>query len=70
MKTTLLLNDETRPAKLMLQNIATTKVIVREAEAVAGCNCDRWGHPCVGCNEHKVQPKAEFPIPSAAKQAT
>jgi hypothetical protein len=64
MKTTLLLNDETRPAKLMLQNIARTKVILREAVAVAGCNCDRWGHPCPGCDERKVQPKAELPISS------
>jgi hypothetical protein len=54
MKTTRLLNDETRPAKLMLRNIATTKVIVREAEAVAGCNCDRWDHPCAGCVEIRV----------------
>jgi hypothetical protein len=70
MKTTLLLNDETRPAKLMLQNIARTKVILREAVAVAGCNCDRWGHPCPACDERKVQPKPELPISSPAKQTS
>ena len=68
MKTTLLLNDETRPAKLMLQNIAPTKVTLRETVAVVGCNCDRWGHPCLGCDERKVQPKAELSISSPAKQ--
>jgi hypothetical protein len=26
------------------------------------CNCDRWGHPCPGCVEHIVQPKAELPV--------
>jgi hypothetical protein len=46
MKTNLLLNDETRPGELMLQNIAPTKAMLRETETVAGCNCDRWGHPC------------------------
>jgi hypothetical protein len=62
MKTTLLLNDESTRGKLMLQNIAPTEVTMRETEAVAGCNCDQWGHPCPGCNEHNVQPKAELPV--------
>jgi hypothetical protein len=35
MKTTLLLNDEIRPTKLMLQNIAATQVI--QHEIGAGC---------------------------------
>jgi hypothetical protein len=64
MKTTLLLNDETKPTQLALQDLAPTKFILRETEAVAGCNCDRWGHPCPGCDERKVQPKAELPISS------
>jgi hypothetical protein len=68
MKTTLLLNDESRRATLMLQNIALAKVTLRETEAVAGCNCDRWGHPCPRCDEPKVQPKAQFSISSPAKQ--
>jgi hypothetical protein len=69
MKTNLLLNDETRPAELILQNIAPTKVILREAVAIAGCNCDRWGHPCPGYDERKVQPKPERPI-SSGNQTT
>jgi hypothetical protein len=60
MKTTLLLNDEIRPAKAMLRNNALTNVTGRAIEAVAGCNCDRWGHPCPRCDERKVQPKAEL----------
>ncbi len=60
MKTNLLLDNETRAANLMLQNIAPTKMIVREAVAVAGCNCDRWGHPCPGCDEREVQMKRRF----------
>jgi hypothetical protein len=68
MKTNLLLDNETRAANLMLQNTAPTKMIVREA--VAGCNCDRWGHPCPGCDERKVHPKAELTISSPAKQTS
>jgi hypothetical protein len=70
MKTTLLLNDESTRAKLMLHNIAQTKVIVRQAVAVAGCNCDRWGHPCPGCDERKVQPKVKLPISSRVKHTS
>jgi hypothetical protein len=36
MKTTLLLYDETRPAKLALHNVAPTKLTVRQTEAIAG----------------------------------
>jgi hypothetical protein len=32
------------------------------------CNCDRWGHPCSGCDERDVQPKAALSISSPAKQ--
>jgi hypothetical protein len=31
-----------------LRNALPAKLPVRETEAVAGCNCDRWGHPCPG----------------------
>ncbi len=62
MKTNLLLDNETRAANLMLQNIAPTKMIVREAVAVAGCNCDRWGHPCPGCGHSNVELKGERPF--------
>jgi hypothetical protein len=70
MKTTLLLNDETRAAKLMLDDNALAKVIIRESAAVAGCTCDRWGHPCPGCDESKVQPKTKFASSSLAKQTS
>ena len=70
MKTILLLHDEvTRPTQL-LQDTVSTKIPFRETTAVAGCNCDRWGHPCPGCVEHIVQPKAELPISSPFKQTT
>jgi hypothetical protein len=70
MKTTLLLNDETGPAKLVLHENAPANVIVRESAAVAGCTCDRWGHPCPGCDESKVQPKTKFASSSPAKQTS
>jgi len=68
MKTTLLLDDESGPAKLMLRDVAPAKRPLRETEAVAGCNCDRWGHPCPSGVEPKIQPKAELPISTRAKQ--
>jgi hypothetical protein len=70
METTLLLNDETGPPMPGWQNVAGSKVTVRPSEGTPGCNCDRWGHPCPGCDERKVQPKAEFPISSPAKQTS
>jgi hypothetical protein len=68
MKTTLLLKDETRRAKLMLDDNALANVIIREFAAVAGCTCDRWGHPCPGCDEPDVQPKTKFASSAPAKQ--
>jgi hypothetical protein len=68
MKATLLLNDEPETARLMLKGVAFDPVKVRETEAVAGCNCDRWGHPCPSCDERGVQMKAQVPISSAAKR--
>ncbi|HEU4771562.1 MAG TPA: hypothetical protein VFS68_05340 [Candidatus Udaeobacter sp.] len=67
MKATLLLNDESETAGLILKGVAFDPVKVRETKAVAGCNCDRWGHPCPGCAEREVQMKAEVTISSAAK---
>jgi hypothetical protein len=68
MKAILLLNDESATARLMLNGVAFDPVKVRETEAVAGCNCDRWGHPCPSCDERGVQMKAQVPISSAAKR--
>lgn len=68
MKATLLLNGESETARLMLKDVAFDLVRVRETEAVAGCNCDRWGHPCPSCDEREVQMKAQVPISSPAKR--
>ena len=62
MKTTLFLNDETVQAKLLLENPAPTEAPVHETEAVAGCNCDRWGHPCPGRVNGDARTKAARPF--------
>ncbi|HEU0207579.1 MAG TPA: hypothetical protein VFQ78_01240 [Candidatus Udaeobacter sp.] len=49
MKTILLLEDGKTRAELTLQNADYTTRFLPEPEGVAGCNCDRWGHPCSGC---------------------
>ena len=59
MKTILLLTHEAETARLMLKNIAFDELPVRDAEAHAGCKCDRWGHPCPGCVNRDVVPEAE-----------
>ena len=59
MKTTVLLNDEAETARLMLKEIAFDELGVPESETHAGCNCDRWGHPCPGCVHRNVEPNAE-----------
>ena len=70
MKTTLLLDDEaTRPTQL-LQDAAAGKVPFRDTEAVAGCNCARWGHPCPGRVEPVIQPKTDIPISAPGKQTS
>ena len=51
MKTILLLHDEAKQPPQLFRNALPAKLPVRETEAVAGCNCDRWGHPCAGCLE-------------------
>jgi len=70
MKTILFLNDETAQARLLLQNPVPAKVKLFVNEAVAGCNCDRWGHPCPNCVERNVEPTTSLPTPSPAKQTT
>lgn len=68
MKTILFLHDEaTRPTQL-LQDTVRARLPLRETEALAGGNCDRWGHPCLGCDEREVQMKAQVPISSPAKR--
>ena len=68
MKTNLLLHDEATRSMRLLQNAMPAKVPFHDTGAVAGCNCDRWGHPCPGCVEPIVQPKAEFPISLPTKK--
>ena len=68
MKTTLLLTDEAETARLMLKNIAFDGLAVRDTEAHAGCNCDRWGHPVPGASTATSYPKAETPVSSPVKQ--
>jgi len=62
MKMTLFLNDETVQTRLLLENTASTEVSQCETESVAGCNCDRWGHPCPGHGHPTVELKAERPF--------
>ena len=68
MKPTPLLSDEPQTARLMLKEFTSAVATVRESEARAGRNCDRWGHPCAGCLERQEQTKADVPISSAVKQ--
>jgi hypothetical protein len=62
MKTLLLLHDETRRTTQLLQDAVPIKVPLGEIRAVAGCNCDRWGHPRLGCVEPKIPPKPKPPV--------
>ncbi len=68
MKTILLLHDEATQPTQLLRNALPAKFPVRETEAVAGCNCDRWGHPCPGCVERIAQPAPELPISMPTKK--
>ncbi len=58
MKTILYLNDETTRPTQLLQNAAPGEIPLRQPEAVAGCDCDRWGHPRPGGVDHHVPPEA------------
>ena len=68
MKTTVLLTDEAEITRLMLKDVAFDELRVRNIEAHAGCNCDRWGHPCPGCVNREIVPGAETPVSSSVKQ--
>jgi hypothetical protein len=67
MKKILFLNDETAHPTQLLQDAVGTAIPGRDTEAVAGCNCDRWGHPCPGCVDRIVQPTAKLPIQNQAR---
>ena len=62
METTLLLTDEAETTRLMLKNIAFDELPMRDAEAHAGCNCDRWGHPCAECLKSNTQTNGDASI--------
>ena len=68
MKPTFLLSDEPETMRLMLQEVTSGDVAVPESEARAGCNCDRWDHPCPGCLEHNKPEEADAPTSSPVKQ--
>lgn len=67
MENTLLLTDDAETTRLMLKEIASEELPVRNIEAHAGCNCDRWGHPCPGCVNRDIEPGAETPVSSPVK---
>ena len=69
MKTILLLHDETTRPTQLLQDAVPIKVPLGEIKAVAGCNCDRWGHPCPRCVERNVEPEVGHPALSLAQQS-
>jgi hypothetical protein len=61
MKANLLLTDEAEITRLMLKDVAFDELAMRDSEAHAGCNCDRWGHPCPGCL-NRVVPTTESTV--------
>ena len=65
MKKILLLHDEARRSKHLLQNAVPASALIGEIETVTARNCDRWGHPCPGCVERIAQPVPELPISNA-----
>jgi len=59
MKPTQVLNEKSQTVRLMLKDVTSRVVAVRETEVHAGCNCDRWGHPCPGCLDRKEQAEGD-----------
>ena len=70
MKTTLLLKDEPKTTRLLLKEVAFAESAARESEGLAGCNCDRWGHPCSGCVERTIRREEETPSHHQSQQRT
>lgn len=62
MRTIPLIEDTKSQTKLMLQNPPHAKEFVRETDMVAGATCDRWGHPCGGCVDHRIWIKTARPF--------
>jgi hypothetical protein len=70
MNTLLLLGDEARYLQPLLQDTVSMEVTLHYSGARAGCNCDRWGHPCPDYVERNVKPIVELPISPSVTQAT
>jgi hypothetical protein len=68
MKITLLLHDNARRPTHLLQNAVRARAPLGEIKSVAGCNCDRWGHPCPGCVERIAQSAPDLPISTPTKK--
>jgi hypothetical protein len=68
MKPTLLLSDEPETTRLMLNDVEFDELPVRDFEPHAGCNCDRWGHPCPGCLNRDTASGAETTVSSSVTQ--
>jgi len=68
MKTILLLHDEAKQPMKLLRNALLAKFPVRETEAVAGCNCDRWGHPCSVSIERIARPAPKLRVSMPMKK--
>jgi hypothetical protein len=68
MKNTLLLTEEAETSRLMLKDIARDELPVRNADAHAGCNRDRWGIPVPGASSATSYPKAKTSVSSPVKQ--
>lgn len=65
MNTILLLDEKTKPAdRVSRELVRTTR---RASEAIPGCTCDRWGHPCPDCVEPKLRPRTTRPKFSLVK---
>jgi hypothetical protein len=68
MKPILLLNDEPEIVRPMLEEAASGGMAGHESEARAGCNCDRWGHPCASYLDRKKPNEADALVSSPVKQ--
>jgi len=62
MKTNLFVKNGKVRVRLRLKNAMPAKVTAREPEVAAGCNCDRWGHPCPGCVHQVVEPETHVSV--------
>ena len=53
MTTILLLKEKTEPKDLVSRD--PLRLATHAGDAMPGCTCDRWGHPCADCVELKPQ---------------